>query len=244
MSNFNHILNACFAIKEVSPPLAQEKLYQNITDHLKNRVKVSNGHKKDALSIKQAKALQKTIKGNSLKNLRDKAIIAVLLTTGIRTIECVRSNISDIRQIEGNYFLFVQGKGRSDKAESVLIAPKVYEKIQAYLKARKASGEKVLKNSPLFVSTANRNKNARLDTQTIRKMVKANLREIGIDTPTITCHSLRHTAATIMIQHGEKLYNVQMVLRHKSIATTMIYNNAVTRMKNRAEMTAARVLII
>lgn len=224
--------------------LAQEKLYQNITDHLKSRVKVSHNHKKDALSVKQAKDLQKTIKGNSLKNLRDKAIIALLLSTGIRSIECVRGNISDIRQIEGNYFLFVQGKGRNDKSESVLLAPKVYEKIQTYIKARKASGEKVLKNSPLFVSTARRNKNARLDTQTIRKMIKFNLRQIGIDTPSITCHSLRHTAATVMIQQGEKLYNVQMVLRHKNLATTMIYNNAINRMKNHAEITAARVLII
>ena len=224
--------------------LAQEKLYRNITDHLKNRVKVSNGHKKDALSVKQAKDLQKSIKGRSLKALRDKAIIALMVTTGVRSIEVVRANYCDIRQTNGNYFLFVQGKGRSDKAESVLIAPKVYEKIQAYLKARKSSGEKVLKNSPLFVSTANRNKNARLDTQTIRKMIKFNLRKVGIDTPTITCHSLRHTAATIMIQQGEKLYNVQMVLRHRNLATTMIYNNAINRMKNRAEITAAKVLII
>lgn len=224
--------------------LAQEKLYQNITDHLKNRVKISSGHKKDALSVSQAKDLQKSIKGNSLKDLRDKAIIALMLSTGLRSVEVVRANACDIRQIEGNYFLFVQGKGRSDKAESVLIAPKVYQKLQDYLKARKASGEKVLKNSPLFVSTARRNKNARLDTQTIRKMIKFNLRNIGIDTPNITCHSLRHTAATIMIQQGEKLYNVQMVLRHRNLATTMIYNNAINRMKNRAEITACKVLII
>ena len=224
--------------------LAQDNIYKNITDHLKNRVKVSNGHKKDALSVSQAKDLQKSIKGNSLKNLRDKAIVALMLSTGVRSIEVVRANVCDIRQIEGKYFLFVQGKGRNDKSESVLIAPKVYEKIQAYLKARKASGEKVLKNSPLFVSTANRNKNTRLDTQTIRKMIKSNLRKVGIDTPTITCHSLRHTAATIMIQQDEKLYNVQMVLRHRNLATTMIYNNAINRMKNHAEITAARVLII
>lgn len=220
--------------------LAQENIFPNIADHLKNRVKVSSGHKKDALSVKQAKDLQKSIKGNSLKDLRDKAIVALMLSTGLRSVEICRADCCDIRQIEGNYFLFVQGKGRSDKAESVLIAPKVYKQIQEYLKAR----GKVLKNAPLFVSTARRNKNARLDTQTIRKMIKFNLREIGIDTPTITCHSLRHTAATIMIQQGEKLYNVQMVLRHRNLATTMIYNNAINRMKNRAEITAAKVLII
>jgi integrase/recombinase XerC len=221
--------------------LAQEGIYPNIADNLKNRVKVDRiNHKKDALSISQAKDLQRAIKGKDIKSLRDRAIIALMLSTGARSIEVVRANIADIRQIEGHYFLFLQGKGRSDKSESVLIAPKVYGLIQAYLKAR----GKACKQSPLFVSTSKRNKDARLDTQTIRKMIKFNLRQIGIDTPTITCHSLRHTAASVMIQQGEKLYNVQMVLRHKSIATTMIYNNTLNRLKNLAEITASKVLII
>lgn len=220
--------------------LAQEKLYQNITDHLKNRVKISSGHKKDALSVSQAKDLQKSIKGNSLKDLRDKAIIALMLSTGLRSIEICRANFCDIRQIEGNYFLFVQGKGRFDKSESVLIAPKVYKLIQAYIKTR----GKVVKNAPLFVSTSRRNKDARLDTQTIRKMIKANLRAIGADSPTLTAHSLRHTAATIMISQGVELWKVQAVLRHSNLNTTMIYNNNINRLKNTAEITAARVLII
>ena len=226
--------------------LAQEGIFPNVADHLKNRVKVDNSnHKKDALSIKQAKELQSVIKGNDIKALRDSAIIALMITTGARSIEVVRADICDIRQTEGNYYLYVQGKGRSEKAECVLVADKVYKKIQEYLKAReKAAGKKLGKNSPLFVSTSRRNKDSRLETQTIRKMVKGNLRKIGIDTPTITCHSLRHTAATVMIMQKQELYNVQMVLRHKNLATTMIYNNFVNRMKNRAEIAAARVLII
>jgi integrase/recombinase XerC len=163
-----------------------------------------------------------------------------MLSTGLRTIEICRANICDIRQNEGNFYLYVQGKGRFDKSESVLIAPKVYKLIQTYLKVR----GKVLKNSPLFVSTSRRNKNSRLDTQTIRKMIKSNLRAIGADSPTLSAHSLRHTAATVMIQHGEKLYNVQMVLRHKNLATTMIYNNAINRFNNRAEIDAAKILLI
>lgn len=220
--------------------LAQENIYKNIADNLKNRVRINHNHKKDALSVSQAKDLQRAIKGKDIKALRDRAIIAIMLSTGVRSIEVVRANISDIRMIEGNYFLFVQGKGRNDKSESVLVPEKVYKKIQAYLKAR----GKVEKNAPLFVSTARRNKDCRLDTQTIRKMVKSNLRSIGIDTPTITCHSLRHTAASVMIQQGEKLFNVQMVLRHKNISTTMIYNNTLNRMKNRAEITASKILIV
>ena len=226
--------------------LSQEGIFPNVADHLKNRVKVDHSnHKKDSLSVKQAKELQRAIKGNDLKALRDSAIISLMLTTGIRSIEVVRADISDIRQSEGNYFLYVQGKGRSEKAESVLIADKVYKKIQDYLKAReKAAGKRLVKNSPLFVSTSRRNKNSRLDTQSIRKMVKGNLRKIGIDSPTITYHSLRHTCATVMIMEKQELYNVQMVLRHKNLATTMIYNNFINRMKNRAEIVASNILLI
>ena len=221
--------------------LAQEGIYPNIADHLKNRVKVDRfNHKKDALSVKQAKDLQKAIKGKDLKALRDRAIVALMLTTGLRTIEICRADICDIRQIEGKNFLFVQGKGRSEKSESVLLADKVYEKIQLYLKARGKAGRK----EPLFVSTSRRNKGGRLDTRTIRGLVKDNLRKIGVDSPTLSAHSLRHTAACVMFQQKQKLTDIQMTLRHRNISTSMIYLNTINRMKNRAEIAAAQVLII
>lgn len=131
--------------------------------------------------------------------------------------------------------MYVQGKGRSERAEKIRIAPQVVSLIQKYLTVR----GKVKAEEPLFVSTSNRNKNSRLDTQTIRKMIKANLRGIGLDTPKLSAHSLRHSAATIMLLAGVELTKVQMVLRHVNINTTMIYNNAIERMKNTAECIAA-----
>lgn len=219
--------------------LAQEEIYKNIADNLKSRVRISHEHKKDALTAKQSKELLKSAKGkNSIKDKRNAAIIGLMLTAGLRTIEICRANIGDIRTINGAAFLYVQGKGRSEKAESVRIAPQVVSLINSYLKAR----GKVEVDSPLFVSTSNRCKNARLDTQTIRKMVKSNLRDIGLDSTRLTAHSLRHTAATTMILAGVELAKVQMVLRHKNINTTMIYNNAIERLKNTAELSAANAI--
>lgn len=216
--------------------LAQEGIYKNIADNLKSRVKISHEHKKDALTTKQSKALLQSAKGkSSLKDKRNAAIIALMLTAGLRTVEICRADVGDIRTVNGATFLYIQGKGRSEKAESVRIAPQVVTMIETYLKSR----GKVEKDSPLFVSTSNRCKNARLDTQTIRKTVKSNLRGIGLDSDRLTAHSLRHTAATTMILAGVELAKVQMVLRHKNINTTMIYNNAIERMKNTAELTAA-----
>lgn len=219
--------------------LAQEEIYKNIADNLKSRVRISHEHKKDALTAKQSKALLKSAKGkNSLKDKRNAAIIGLMLTAGLRTVEICRADIKDIRTVGGATFLYVQGKGRSEKAESVRIAPQVLLLIKSYLKAR----GKVDENAPLFVSTSNRSKNLRLDTQTVRKMVKANLRDIGLDSSRLTAHSLRHTAATQMILAGVELPKVQMVLRHKNINTTMIYNNAIERMKNDAEVSAANAI--
>ena len=221
--------------------LAQEEIYKNIADNLKSRVRISHEHKKDALTAKQSKDLLKSAKGkNSLKDKRNAAIVALMMTAGLRTIEICRADVGDIRTIDGATFLFVQGKGRSEKAECVRLAPQVYSLIQKYLKAR----GKVAGNEPLFTSTSNRCKNARLDTQTVRKMIKSNLRGIGLDSSRLTAHSLRHTAATVMLLAGIELAKVQMVLRHKNINTTMIYNNAVERLKNTAELSAANAIFV
>ena len=216
--------------------LAQEEIYKNIADNLKSRVRISHEHKKDALTAKQSKDLLKSTKGkNSLKDKRNAAIVALMLTAGLRTIEICRANVGDIKNVQGVYFLYVQGKGRFDKTECVRIAPQVYSLIQKYLKAR----GKVAGTEPLFVSTSNRCKGKRLDTQTIRKMVKFNLREIGLDSSRLTAHSLRHTAATQMIIAGVELPKVQKILRHKNINTTMIYADAWERLKNNGECIAA-----
>ena len=216
--------------------LAQEEIYKNIADHLKSKVRISHEHKKDALTTKQSKDLLKSAKGkDTLKDKRNAAIVALMMTAGLRTIEICRADVGDIRTIDGATFLYVQGKGRFDKTECVRIAPQVYSLIQKYLKAR----GKVAGSEPLFVSTSNRCKNARLDTQTIRKMIKFNLRKIGLDNSRLTAHSLRHTAATTMIIAGVELPKVQKILRHKNINTTMIYADAWERLKNNGECIAA-----
>ena len=216
--------------------LAMENLYPNVADHLKAKVKISAEHKKDFLSKEQSRELLNFAKGKgTLKDLRDRAIIALMLSAGLRTIEICRADVKDIRRLSGVNFLFVQGKGRSEKSESVRLAPQVFSLIQSYLKAR----GKVKGTDPLFVSTSNRCKNQRLDTQTIRKLIKADLRAIGLDSDRLTAHSLRHTCATQALLNGAKLEYVQQTLRHRQISTTMIYNHAIERIKNTAECVVA-----
>ena len=214
--------------------LSQEGIYPNISDHLKSRVKISHDHKKDALTSKQAGKLIRGVEGDSVKSKRDRAILALMSSTGLRCIEVCRADVADMVEQFGKTYLLIQGKGRSSKDAKILVPSQVAELIREYLESRgKAAGE------PLFVSTSNHNRGQRITAHSISKMVKAHLREIGLDSARLTAHSLRHTAATTMIIAGVELTKVQQVLRHSNINTTMIYNNAVERMRNTAEQTAA-----
>ena len=215
--------------------LAQEGMYANIADHLKSGVKPSHGHKKDALSTEQCAALVRNVKGDSVKELRDKAIISLMVTAGLRTIEVVRANVGDVRFERGKTFLYVQGKGRADRDEKVLLSKQAHKAIAVYLRARGNAAA----TEPLFTSTARRNKNERLETQSISRLVKSNLRDIGLDSPRLTAHSLRHSVATNLIFAGLELPMVQMILRHKNISTTMIYAAAWERYQNDGEQLLA-----
>lgn len=202
--------------------LAQEGIFANITDHIKAGVKVNHNHKRDELSLEQCRELVDSVKGNSLKARRDKAILTLMTTAGLRTIEVVRANVGDIRFERGKTFLYVTGKGHFEADEKVLLSKQAYKVIRDYLQMRGT----VQSSEPLFTSTSNRNKNSRLDTQTIRKMVKYYLRNIGLDSPRLSAHSLRHAVASGLISAGVELPKVQIVMRHKSLATTMIYQHA------------------
>lgn len=210
---------------------------KNIADHMKG-VKPSRGHKKDVLDTDQCKTLVDSVEvrgKNDVQGLRDRAILSLLVTAGLRTVEVVRADVGDIRFERGKKFLYVQGKGRSDRDEKVLLSKQTVKAIDEYLRARGT----IKSNEPLFVSTSRRNKGARLDTQTISRLVKRQLRAIGFDSPRFTAHSLRHSVATNLIFEGVELPTVQQVLRHSSISTTLIYADAWKRHNNISEQILA-----
>lgn len=218
--------------------LSQKNIYPNITDHMKS-AKVDHEHKKDALTVKQCQALLKVIDTSTQKGLRDRAIISLMMTAGLRTIEVVRADIEDLHTLGDSIYLSVQGKGHDEKSAKVLVASQVYNFIQEYLKTRSNPD----RAEPLFTSTSRRNFNQRLDTQSISRLVKTKLREISIDDNRHTAHSLRHTAATQALLNGVSLTQLQQVLRHTNINTTLIYSHAIERMKNKSEQTVADAIL-
>lgn len=225
------------AIKLFFRWLEQEGIYKNIADHIKG-AKISGGHKKDYLTSLQSKKVLAGINTDDLKGLRDYAIIALMLTTGMRTIEVTRANIEDLRTVGDYPVLFIQGKGRDEKSEYVKIAPPVETAIRSYLKAR---GE-VKEGTALFTSTSNNNKAGRLTTRSIRGLVKTCLISAGYNSDRLTSHSLRHTAGTLALLNGATTREVQQLLRHSNINTTMIYAHELNRAKNDSELKVANAI--
>lgn len=208
----------------------EKKGIRNIATDLKG-AKNTRNFKKDPLTIEQTKDLLKSIETTTDEGKRNYALIKLLVATGLRTIEIERANIEDIRALGTANVLYIQGKGRDDKEEYVVLTYSTLKAIQDYLKTRKDAKP----SDPLFVSYSDRSNGQRLKTRSIRDIVKKAYKNIGIVSDKITTHSLRHTAITLSLIGGASLQEAQNLARHSNINTTLIYAHNIDRIHNNAE---------
>ena len=165
---------------------------------------------------------------------RDYAIITLLLRTGLRTIEVIRASVEDITFKGSQRVLLIQGKGRDEKDNFVVLTDKTYQPIAEYLATR----DNINTSEPLFTSTSNNSKGDRLTTRSISYIAKEGLKAIGLDERSFTAHSLRHTTAVNILRAGGSLETAQFTLRHSNPATTQIYTatlNEERRLQNSGE---------
>ena len=214
----------------------QEHIYENIAAHIKG-AKIDQGHKKDYLTGRQVKTLISDIDRTTEQGQRDYAILSLMITTGLRTIEVIRADIGDLRVIGNDTVVYIQGTGHDEKTAFVKVSEPVEMAIREYLRNRQTDD-----SQPLFTSEANRNKGDRMTTRSISRIVKDNLISAGFNSDRLTAHSLRHTAATLNLLNGGTIEETQQLLRHTSINTTMIYSHHLDRMKNNSEDRVAKAI--
>lgn len=156
---------------------------------------------------------------NSLRLLRDKAILELLFSTGLRVSELANLRRADINLKKAEFS--VRGKG--GKIRPVFASESAREAIRSYI-ARRADPEPAL-----FVSIP-KNKAAltRLTPRSIERMIKKYAVRAGI-TKKITPHTLRHSFATDLLINGADIRSVQSMLGHASITTTQIYTHITDR---------------
>ena len=215
----------------------ETKGIKNIASDLKG-AKQKRNYSKDPLTLDQAKDLLNSIDRTTNEGKRNYALIHLLITTGLRTIEIERANIEDIRNVANNSVLYVMGKGRQDKDEYVKLTYETLKAINDYLATRTIKSDK----EPLFTSLSDRTNGQRLKTRSIREIIKKAYINIGINNDKITTHSLRHTAITLSLIGGTPLQEVQQMARHSNINTTMIYAHNLKRIESNAESNIQKLL--
>lgn len=207
--------------------LEQAGIYPNVAAHVKG-AKLDREHKKNYLTSRQVKAVLADIDRTTLQGKRDYAMLVLMVTGGLRTVEVERADIGDMQTLGDSTVMYIQGKGRDEKTEYVKLDAHVEAAIRDYLKAR---GE-AKPDAPLFASTSNNNRGKRMTTRAISGIAKAHMLEAGYNSDKLTAHSLRHTAVTLSLLAGQPLEEVQQFARHANISTTMIYNHALDKAKN------------
>ncbi len=154
--------------------------------------------------------------GNDLKALRDRALLRMLFSTGLRVSElCALNNDIDLSRDE----LSVRGKG--DKVRVVFLSPEAKDAVKQYLAARQDMDE------ALFVNNGKRSNDDggnRLTPRSVQRIIKYYATKAGI-TRKVTPHTLRHSFATDLLGSGADLRSVQALLGHANIGTTQIYTH-------------------
>lgn len=168
----------------------------------------------DLITSSELDRLLKAPDTSNLKGLRDKAIVELLFSTGLRVSElCSLDSDIDLSRDE----LSVRGKG--EKVRVVFLSPSAKSAVGAYLKARKDMEE------ALFVNYGRGNaKPGRLTSRAIEMLIKSYAIKAGI-TKKVTPHVVRHSFATDLLENGADLRSVQALLGHASIQTTQIYTH-------------------
>lgn len=215
----------------------ETKGIKNVASDLKG-AKQKRNYSKDPLTLDQAKELLNSIDRTTSEGKRNYALIHLLITTGLRTIEIERANIEDIRNIANNSVLYVMGKGRDTKDEYVKLTHETLKAINEYLGTRNITSNK----EPLFISLSDRTNGQRLKTRSIRDIIKKAYRKIGINSDKITTHSLRHTAITLSLLGGTPLQEVQQMARHVNVNTTLVYAHNLKRIESNAEQNIQALL--
>ena len=182
----------------------------------------------DFLENEEVERLLDSASGNSLKTLRDKAILELLFSTGLRVSELCSLNRESVNIKRGEFA--VRGKG--DKLRVVFLSETARRALENYLAQRKDVDEALFVRNlkPARQSAGGSQKSnlkdsdLRLTPRSIQRLVKHYAAKAGI-VKNIHPHTLRHSFATDLLRNGADLRSVQAMLGHANVTTTQIYTH-------------------
>jgi integrase/recombinase XerD len=167
-----------------------------------------------AISIEQVEALLAATDGESVQQLRDKALLELLYATGARVSEVVGLNVDDV--IEDDV---VRVRGKGDKQRIVPVGSYARAALDAYLvRARPILSSRGTATPALFLGV----RGQRVSRQNAWLIIRSAARRAGLEME-VSPHTLRHSFATHLLAGGADVRVVQELLGHSSVATTQIY---------------------
>ena len=188
----------------------------------------SNEGKSPALSDEQAKLLLSAPAAETLKGMRDRAVLSALLFHGLRRAELCGLEVGDIEERRGVPHFRVEGKG--GKTRFIPVHPHTIQLIRVYLEH---AGHEEEYRSALFRPVKNSAtgvlEKALTGNAIYKNIVQKYARQVGIEARSICVHGLRATAATNALDHQADIAKVQEWLGHASISTTRLYDRRKTK---------------
>ncbi|MCE9643799.1 tyrosine-type recombinase/integrase [Candidatus Parcubacteria bacterium] len=170
----------------------------------------------DLISVEELNRLMKAPSGDSVKALRDRAILELFFSTGLRVSElCSLHADIDLSKDE----MAIRGKG--DKVRVVFLSDTAKDAVRAYLKKRADDVDEALFTNN---SKINKSEARRLTPRSVERMIKRYAIKAGISKK-VTPHVMRHSFATDLLSNGADLRSVQALLGHANIGTTQIYTH-------------------
>ncbi len=167
----------------------------------------------DLISIEELNRLLKAPDTKEIKGMRDKALLELFFSTGLRLAElCSLNRDLDLSRDEFS----IRGKG--EKVRVVFLSDEAKDAIRMYLKARKDMED------AMFVNISRNSATGRLTPRSIERIVQEYAIKAGISKK-VTPHVLRHSFATDLLSNGADIRSVQMMLGHANISTTQIYTH-------------------
>ena len=181
-------------------------------------------HLPDVMSFDEVERLLAAPDENDPQGLRDKTILETLYATGMRVSELIAIRIKDVNFEKGCTWCL----GKGEKERIVPLGESAVRYIQRYLRESRPELMKDRYSEYLFVSRLGKKMSRQACWMIIKKYLKhAELSE------SISPHTLRHSFATHLLEHGADLRSLQLMLGHSDISTTQIYTHvSTTRLKD------------
>ena len=173
-------------------------------------------HLPEVLSTAEVDMLERAIDLSKWEGHRNRAIIEVLFSCGLRVSELTHLKLSNLYREE--QFVRVMGKGSKERL--VPISPKALQELDYWFADRTQMKIKEGEEDYVFLNR----RGAHLTRTMILIMIKNYARDAGIK-KTISPHTLRHSFATALLEGGANLRSIQAMLGHESIGTTEIYTH-------------------